>query len=163
LYGGFSEDFPAGMAKLCAKADVIAPNITEASFMLGIPYPGNDYDEAYIEKMLKDLRSLGAANVVLTGVSYTPGRVGVATYDGNTVGYYDNEFIDGYYHGTGDVYASAFLAYYVKSRALLHSASKAADFTVACIRKKQEVGGETRYGVPFELCLESLIDASRVH
>ena len=37
LYTGFDSDFPSHMARLCAKADIIVPNITEASFMLGVP------------------------------------------------------------------------------------------------------------------------------
>lgn len=36
------------MGKLCGKADVIVPNLTEASFMLGVDYVGENYDEAYI-------------------------------------------------------------------------------------------------------------------
>ena len=33
------------MGKLCGKADVIVPNLTEAAFMLGEEYVGDDYDE----------------------------------------------------------------------------------------------------------------------
>ena len=36
LYTGFDSDFPSHMARLCAKADIIVPNITEASLMLGV-------------------------------------------------------------------------------------------------------------------------------
>lgn len=35
LYKVFPPTFPAGMRKLCAKADVILPNITEATLLLG--------------------------------------------------------------------------------------------------------------------------------
>ena len=34
LYKGFTQEFADNMAKLCAKADLIMPNLTEASFML---------------------------------------------------------------------------------------------------------------------------------
>ena len=56
LYPGFTEEFAKEMAKLCSKADIILPNMTEASFMLGIPYPGTDYDEATIGKSPKEKR-----------------------------------------------------------------------------------------------------------
>jgi pyridoxine kinase len=173
LYGGFDAAFPAGMAKLCGKADVIVPNLTEAAFMLGERYVGDDYDREYIDGLLKRLRKLDAPNVVLTGVSFEPGTVGVATFDGDDVTYYATKRVDGYFHGTGDIYASAFLAYYRKalskslqkssgnqsgkSDALKSSAAKAADFTLACIERKLELGGEARYGVPFELELGRLI------
>ncbi|MBQ4236745.1 MAG: bifunctional hydroxymethylpyrimidine kinase/phosphomethylpyrimidine kinase, partial [Treponema sp.] len=53
MYPGFGDDFPEEMKKLCVGADVILPNLTEASFLLGVPYVGADYDKAYIENMLK--------------------------------------------------------------------------------------------------------------
>ena len=37
-YKGFDDEFAGEMKKLCAKADYILPNMTEASFMLGLPY-----------------------------------------------------------------------------------------------------------------------------
>lgn len=49
LYPGFTPEFAKKMGELCGKADVIVPNLTEASFMLGIDYVGDDYDEAYIK------------------------------------------------------------------------------------------------------------------
>ena len=45
LYPGFTEEFAKSMATICGKADVIVPNLTEASYMLGVPYVGSDYDE----------------------------------------------------------------------------------------------------------------------
>ncbi len=38
MYAGFTPDFAVEMRKLCGKADVIAPNMTEVSLLLGIPY-----------------------------------------------------------------------------------------------------------------------------
>lgn len=38
LYPAFDADFPAEMAKVCAKADLIVPNLTEASLADGLPY-----------------------------------------------------------------------------------------------------------------------------
>lgn len=159
LYGGFSPDFPLGMAKLCAKADIIVPNLTEAAFMLGEEYIGEDYDQAYIESLLKKLHALGAPNVVLTGVSLEPGKLGIAAYDGSSISYYSRDKIEGYYHGTGDVYASSFLAAYVKTKNLLDAAAIATDFTVSCIEKTAAADSERRYGVNFEECLPELIDA----
>ena len=43
LYTGFTPEFAKEMGKLCGKADVIVPNLTEASFMLGVDYVGEDY------------------------------------------------------------------------------------------------------------------------
>ncbi|MBP5329105.1 MAG: pyridoxamine kinase, partial [Spirochaetaceae bacterium] len=108
LYPGFDESFPDEMAKLCKGADVILPNLTEASFLVHEPYRGEGYDKAYIESMLKKLYALGTKNVVLTGVSFEKDKLGVACYDGKKTEYYFNTRINASMHGTGDVYASSF-------------------------------------------------------
>ena len=58
LYPLFDLDFAAQMAKLCAKADIIVPNLTEACFLTGTEYREH-YDEQYIETLLDKLAALG--------------------------------------------------------------------------------------------------------
>ena len=58
LYPGFTQEFAFAMAKLCGKADVVVPNLTEASFMLGIPYQAAGYNKDYIISVLKQLAQL---------------------------------------------------------------------------------------------------------
>ena len=156
LYGGFSDDFPAGMAKLCAKADIIVPNLTEAAFMLGEEYK-ETYDEAYIEHLLNKLHALGCKNVVLTGVSLEPGRLGIATFDGKTTSYYFENCIDGYFHGTGDLYASTLVAAMLIRGSLQEAAAISVDFTVASINATLASDRERKFGVNFETCLPALI------
>ena len=84
LYTGFTPEFAKEMGKLCGKADVIVPNLTEASFMLGIDYVGDQYDEAYIKDLLKRLTGLGCRTAVLTGISFEPGKIGAMAYDSAT-------------------------------------------------------------------------------
>ena len=45
LYARFTPDFVGRMAALCAKADVIVPNLTEACLLLNRPYIGETYAE----------------------------------------------------------------------------------------------------------------------
>ena len=149
LYGGFSEDFPKGMAKLCAKADIIVPNLTEAAFMLGEPYR-ETYDVHYIENLLHKLHSLGCKNVVLTGVSLESSKLGIATFDGKIVSYYFKNCIDGYFHGTGDLYASTLVAAKLVRGSLQEAAEIAVDFTVASINATLSSDRERKYGVNFE-------------
>ena len=41
------------LAKLCGKADIIVPNMTEAAFMLGMEYrERGEYDMSYVKEML---------------------------------------------------------------------------------------------------------------
>ena len=39
MYAGFDRKFAGAMRELCAKADLIDPNVTEACFMTDSPYP----------------------------------------------------------------------------------------------------------------------------
>ena len=64
LYPAFDEKFAKHMATLCAEADIIVPNITEACFMTGTEYK-EDYDEAYVKELLKKLSGLGAKLSIL--------------------------------------------------------------------------------------------------
>ena len=73
LYPAFDDAFPAEMAKVCAKADIILPNITEACLLTGTEYR-TEYDEAYIDGLLHKLLDLGCKTAVITGVSYEPGK-----------------------------------------------------------------------------------------
>lgn len=156
LYKGFDDDFPQEMLKLCKNADVVLPNITEASLMLGLPYKAKGYDEAYVMQMLEGLHATGAKNVVLTGVSFEEGKLGVACYDGNKVEYYFNEHLNASKHGTGDCYASAFAGALMRGKSLLEAASIAADFVVEAIRLTLD-DEDHWYGVKFEKALPYLI------
>lgn len=155
LYPGFDDDFPQEMCRLCKGADVIMPNLTEAALLLGEEYR-TEYDQAYIEQTIKRLHDLGAKNVVLTGVSLEPNKLGVACYDGNEIRYYFTDRLDVSMHGTGDCYASSFAGALMRGHSILESASIAADFVVETIR--QSMGDPSHwYGVKFEKALPYLI------
>ena len=151
LYPGFTEEFAAGMRALCEKADVVVPNITEASLMLKTPYR-ESYDKAYIEGLLRALTDMGPKVAVLTGVSFEKGKLGAAAYD-KTEGrfyYYFAEEVEGYFHGTGDVFGSALLSALLNNRHISEAIRVAVDFTLGSILRTKAEGTEARYGVDFE-------------
>lgn len=155
LYANFTEDFPGEMRKLCACADVITPNLTEAAFLTGREYVGEGYTEEYIKELLCELSKLGAKKIILTGVTFDEKRLGVACYDSVTkeYSYYQGERIESMFHGTGDVWASSFVAAYTKGYDFAKAAQIATDFTVSCIKATVDDKENHWYGVKFELCL----------
>lgn len=160
LYHGFDQAFADRMALFCSKADVIAPNLTEASFMLHSPYIGFGYDEQYINETLKKLLDLGPKIAVLTGVSYEPGKIGVVGIDSRTgkkFSYFRKE-LEGRYHGTGDVFASAAVAALVREKSLLESFTIAADFVAESIQATLDNPKSRRYGVDFETALPAFVN-----
>ena len=159
LYKGFTPEFAAAMAKLCAKADLIVPNITEASFMLGIPYNPN-YDEAYIKDVLKQLTDLGAKSAALTGISFEEGKIGMYYYDSETreYYYYCNDYLPAAFHGTGDIYASATVGAMMRGFTVPEALSIAVDFTLLSMKKTLEDENHRFYGVNFEEALPYYIE-----
>ncbi|MDR0888669.1 MAG: pyridoxamine kinase [Coriobacteriales bacterium] len=164
LYPAFDEAFALGMRDLCAKANIIAPNITEACFMLQKAYPGDDYDRPYIEDMLRELSDIGPAKVVLTGVSFDAGKVGAAAYDAqeDTIDYYFTERVEGYYHGTGDIYSSTLLAAMLNDMSLAEAIKVACEFTLGAIKRTHAAGTDPKYGVDFEHGIPELIKLLKI-
>jgi len=154
LYSGFTPEFAARMAKLTAKADLVVPNITEAAFMLGVPY-NPEYDEEYIRELLKKLTELGSPRAALTGISFEKDKIGVYYYDSTSdkYYYYANEKLPVSYHGTGDIYASAALGAIMRGISIEDSLSIAVDFTLECMKKTEADPEHRFYGVNFESAL----------
>lgn len=155
LYTGFDGDMVEAIGGLCAQADVILPNITEAALLTELPYR-ETYDRAYIDALLSQLGQLGAKNIVLTGVSFEETTTGVAVWDGAETHLYQHARVPRLFHGTGDVYASAFVGSWLKSGDVLKAAKLAADFTVRAIENTLD-DPEHWYGVKFELALPYLL------
>jgi pyridoxine kinase len=156
LYSIFDQDYVEAMKVLCAEADILVPNITEACFLTDEEYK-ESYDEAYIDTLVKKLAALGAKTVVLTGVSYEAGKTGVIVYENGKTEYYQHDKIAKGSHGTGDIYASAFVGALMNGKSVFDSAKIAANYTVKCIVNTQ--GDESHwYGAKFEPVLRELID-----
>lgn len=160
LYPGFSQEFADNMAKLCGKADIIVPNLTEASFMLHTPYVESGYDEKYIQDKLKDLCALGCKIAVLTGVSFEDGKLGVYAYNSQTGEYfsYYNRRIPVSFHGTGDIFASTLCGALTRFGDLKKALEIAVDYTVECIDLTVKEDNHCWYGVEFERAIPYLLE-----
>lgn len=152
LYTVFTHEFAAGMRMLCQKADIIVPNLTEAALLLDEPFHPGPYTHAYIESLLRKLGALGPQKVVLTGVYFKEDELGAATYDRttDTIDYVFTQKIPGYYHGTGDVFASALLSALLNDFSLIDAAAIAVHFTTDSIRRTYKAKTDYRFGVNFE-------------
>ncbi|MBQ9467515.1 MAG: pyridoxamine kinase [Clostridia bacterium] len=156
LYPGFDLAFVDEMKKLAFGADFILPNITEACYLVRKEYK-EVYDETYIDGLLESLKRAGAKNIILTGVGYTPETTGVVVLDENGKSYYKHKKISRGSHGTGDVYASAFVGAHMNGKSAYQAAKIAADYTVRCIEGTVDDDAH-RYGVKFEPALPYYID-----
>ncbi len=158
LYPAFDMDYVKKNAELCAEADIIVPNITEAALMTGMEYR-EEYDVAYVKELLAGLNELGAGISVLTGVSLEKGKTGVMGYERETGEYYiyQNQRIDASYHGTGDLFSSTCVGEILKGRNWRDAMRIAADYTAHTIEVTLENPDKPWYGVDFEATIPDLL------
>ena len=149
LYYGFDEAYAHAVGALCGAADIALPNITEAAMMTDSPYIGSGYDESYVRMLMDKVLALGTKTVVITGVCYKPGQLGIAilSQGDEKITYYYHEKLDKSCHGTGDIFASAFTGALVRGKAPLEAARVAGNFTLAAMKETAE--GHW-YGAQFE-------------
>ncbi|MBR6513561.1 MAG: pyridoxamine kinase [Clostridia bacterium] len=155
LYPGFDNEFVDAMKGLCVKADYLVPNITEAAFLCDMEYK-TEYDRAYIDELIAKMTALGAKNIILTGISYEAGKTGVVVFEKGEYAYYEHDFLPNSCHGTGDIYASAFVGALVRGKSAYDAAKIAADYVLCCIKATAEEENHW-YGAKFEPVLGELI------
>lgn len=158
LYKGFDSRDVAAMKELCAAADVIIPNITEACLLTGTPYPDR-IDSAFADALLEKLSTLCPC-VILTGVGNTPEETGVAVCCDGSTWHYSQEKIPQSYSGTGDIFSSAFVGAWFYGKSMEQAVKIAADYTACCIQKTREAPAHS-YGVKFEAAIPELIEMLR--
>lgn len=159
LYAGFDEKFVKEMKKLCKMADIIVPNLTEASYMLEKEYK-EIYSEQEIKDILIELSNLGPKYVVLTGVSFKDNKLGVMSYNKETNKFftYFKEKVPAKYHGTGDIFASTLVGAITNRNTLEEGLKVAVDYVWETINDTYKTNKKDVYGVNFETKIPYLID-----
>ena len=159
LYPTFGPDFPAHMRKLCARADILKPNITEACFLLGLDYRNGPYTEEWIHGILRELSDLGPGRIVLTGVYFDNSELGAAIYDreADSLEYIFDDTVPGIYYGTGDIFCSVLVGALTSGKTLRDSVELAVEFTREAIARTYKAGTNPKYGVNYEAGLPGLI------
>lgn len=161
LYKSYTKEMADGMVRLCEKADILVPNMTEAYYLLDKDYQAGPYDVKEINRMLRALSAMGPRTVVLTGVWFEEGKIGAACYDRDTdcVEFAVADQIPGTYHGTGDLFASILLGGILQGLSVQEACECAVCGVTNCICETVKSGRtDTRWGVKFERCLPFLME-----
>lgn len=154
LYSQITAQYAEKMRSLCARADIIAPNLTEACMLLGIDYEPEP-DGAKLNDMLNGLLELGTGTAVITGI-IRGGEIGCAAVDGS--GFFEayGELQNVFCSGTGDIFASVLLSAILRGKEFGRALEIAVGFTAEAARLTA-ADPERRYGVNFEQALPYLI------
>lgn len=153
LYSGFDSAYATAMEKLCRKAHIMIPNITEAAMMARLAYR-EELDEQYIYDLLE---KLPGGDVVLTGVGFSSDRTGAAVRHSGEVSFFHTPKVGKSYSGTGDMFAACFTGCLMQDKTLEEAASLACRFTLRAIEATAENPAHW-YGVKFESALPWLIN-----
>ncbi len=153
LYSGLSEDFPEHMRKLCAAADVISPNLTECSMLIG-------RECGDIKEALYELLNLGAEKAVITGIE-RDGLIGAVGYDGLEFSEYFTPRVPLKSAGTGDVFSAALISALTKGGSFGKAIEIAVKFTHEAVRLTKAANDRRFYGVNFEDAIPYFIELTK--
>lgn len=160
VYDTYTPEMCTRMRELCAIADIITPNTTEAAILLDRdPYSKpRSADETW--EWLRALRARYGAQVVLTGLDFEKGKVGSGCLSERDGALSLHRRIDRYYPGTGDLFASAMLAALLNGEPLTEACEQAGEYVKDCIAYTLEQQTDPMHGVQFEKLLYRLTDGS---
>lgn len=156
-YPTYTDEMCEATKGLVDGADVLTPNLTEASIITGIPYEGQDVDDAYVRRMAGALLEMGAKSVVLKGVvrgdeKVIRNYVAVAGGDG-AVEEVSGELLPFMLHGTGDLFASGLTAAIFTGRDLRSAVQFASELVRHAMQITPEQPDYRVRGVSFESVL----------
>ena len=142
LYSGFGTDVVDAMRTLCAEANYILPNVTEAALLAGMDYR-EKLDLAYAEQLA-------------AGAAASERQTGFLLWNNGKSSYYSHEKLNCGGYGTGDVFASAFTGALLRGCPAAQAAQIAAEYTCRCAALTAQEP-QHWYGLKFEPVLPWLI------
>lgn len=156
LYRGFDLAYVEKMKKLVSTADIIVPNLTETSLLLGESYnPHANFSELLLD--LQHLSELGPKNVIITGTeSGTQIGASFITEGSAQISYEMARKVPGHFFGTGDLFASIVTGSLAHDTSLQEAVALAIHFTSKVIENTYEQGTDVNFGVQFESFLPAL-------
>lgn len=165
LYSAVTPELCGAQARLCAAADVIVPNATEAALLLeedGEAGACGLHAVRHAALLLKRFARLRCA--VVTGAAAKPAagdapqRGNVCAVRGKEPVFLPYEAAPQAYPGTGDLFAAAFTGALLAGRGERGAVSLAARFVSLAARHTLQAGADPRFGVRFEPLLGALAE-----
>jgi pyridoxine kinase len=154
MYPTYTQELCDAMKELVDGADVLTPNLTEASILTGIAYEGQDIPDEKVKEYMDALLAMGAKNVVIKGIARNDGKIRnyVAGQDVELLEV-SGEMLPYMLHGTGDLYCSSLAAAIMCGRSLADAVKFAGELVHdAMVVTRLQPDFEVR-GVSFESVL----------
>ncbi len=163
LYSTYTPELVEGMRRLCHKADIITPNMTEAFFLTEREFVdttelSRDETLDIVRSLCTDLRKFSSKKIVITGIPF--GNSDFATYgfdaESETEYFYSSHRIELSYPGTGDLFASVLLGQLLGGSDFYSALSSTSSFVARVMDYSSHYKTPLRDGVAFEAFLGEL-------
>lgn len=144
-YGPFGQEMVKEMSSLVEKADIISPNLTEASLLLGKKFP-TEIEEEEIKDWALELSEMGPEIVVITSVLMkSTKKYSVIAYNkkGSRFWKVPIDYIPAQFPGTGDCFTSVLTGALLQGDSLPISLDRATNFI--------SYGVKAAYGYDYDL------------
>lgn len=157
-YPTFSDEMCAKMKNLVRHADIVFPNVTEASLLTGTPLPAGELSVDFIDKVAAAIAQTGPQQMVITGVARGD-SVCNYVYDFHSGEHFTvcARFNHQSYSGTGDIFASVVCGSLTRGESLLKATEKATRFIEKAVDFTDSMGTDTREGILFEQFIGELV------
>ena len=153
MYKTYNAKACENMKALCAEADVITPNLTEACILTQLAYPKNP-EEKDIKEILTALKKITPGKFVITGVKIN-GALFSFGYDGEFFRV-SHEYIDIPVCGAGDLFASVLCGCLISGVDLKSAVKRSGDFLTGALKYTKECKADPADGIVFEPLLKTL-------
>ena len=130
LYNGVTEETVENMRRLIGVADVIVPNLTEATFLTGRFIGRESLSRREARELIDGLRAFGPRSVVITsGAEEEAGNHVVWGYHHKTDSYFTIpfQFIKVHFPGTGDMFSAVLVGELLAGKSLEAAVHRAMD------------------------------------
>ncbi|MFA9422978.1 MAG: pyridoxamine kinase [Sedimentibacter sp.] len=157
-YKTYTNQMIEKMSQLVNKADIITPNMTEVSILLGEKYSSEKISISMIKTYLNRLGTLGPNITVITGVTTEYGEHINVCYDKKNNEYWKIPFdyVDKRFPGTGDLFTSLFVGYLLNGKILPEAIEEASRFVSLAVAITNDANTPSCEGVMFEKIMKEL-------
>lgn len=153
-YPTYTDEMCEATKGLVDGADLLLPNLTEASILTGEAYEGQDVSPEFVHRTADALLEMGARTVVLKGIARGDGQIRNFIVGREFAGEeISSEELPYSLGGTGDLYASSLLAAVMAGKSLHEAVRLAGKFVVDAMRITPQQPNFRARGVCFQSVL----------
>lgn len=156
LYPGLADELIEASRLMALEADIIIPNLTEFSLIVGREYPDPDtLNHDLLVSWLEKARGRGVKSAVITSVHMKDGYYVYGYSEGEDIFRVEVDYVPVEVGGAGDVFSSLLIGRYVKERDLKKSVQYTTELLTSIIKEEYKGASEEKAGRVNEIRIQN--------